>query len=371
MSTRERTPDLDELALAALHQRLGARFVDEGGVAVPGDYGDPAGELASMRADHAVVDLSWLGRLELRGRDRHRFLNGLVTANIKDLAGGRSVYGLVLTKQGRVLADVHVTALEDRLWLELPAGASDRIRRHLESYRVIDDVEVAPLDDMVLIGALGPGAAKALGDAVAALEPDATTRARVDGTEVQIVRRRVFGIEGFVLWAPASLAEDIFTGLAARRASGSGASRTSSRVAGLEALDAMRIEAGRGRFGIDFGEETVANETGLVEDAIDFTKGCYLGQEIVARIHYRGKPSALCVPVEVTGRAAPPPVPSRIRAAGGDGNEDSGTLTSVAPGASPGAWLGIASLQRRALEAEAPMALEAGGEVRLRLRPPQ
>ena len=372
MSSREQVPDLAELALAALHERLGARFVDEGGTAVPADYGDPARELGSLRSTFVVVDLSWLGRLELRGRDRHRFLNGLVTSNTKDLAPGHGGCGLLLNKQGRVLADVYVTALDDRLWVELPAGRTDPVRRHLESYRVIDDVEVSPLDDMVLIGVLGPGAAAALGAVAADVDLDATTRGRVDGTEVQIVRRHVFGIEAFVLWVTASLAEDVFTALAAPGASGAADGATSgSRAAGLAAIEAMRIEAGVVRYGVDFGEDTVANETGLVEQAIDFTKGCYLGQEIVARIHYRGRPSKLSVPVEVTGRATEPPVPGRIRAAGGDAPEDSGRLTSVAPGASAGAWLGIASLERRALDAKAPMALEGGGEVSLRRSPEQ
>jgi len=327
---------------------------------VPADYGDPAAELAALRADHAVLDLSWLGRLELRGRDRLRFANGLVTANTKDLAAGRGVYGLILTKQGRVLADAYVIALEDRLWLELPASSSDRVRRHLESYRVIDDVEAASLDDMALIAVLGPRAAAALGAAAESLELDATTRARIDGTEVQIVRRRVFGAEGFVLWAPSSLAADLFTGLA------EGAPAGASRAAGLDALEAMRIEAGIPRFAVDFDEDTVANETGLVEAAIDFSKGCYLGQEIVARIHYRGKPSALCSPLEIVDRPDPPPVPSVIRVAGDGAAEVCGRLTSVTRGPSPGSWLAIGSLSRRALDAGAAMALEGGGDVRLR-----
>jgi tRNA-modifying protein YgfZ len=367
MTTGQEAPaQLADLALGSLHDELGARWVAEDGVAVPADYGDAARELEALREGHAVVDLSWAGRLELRGRDRHRFLNGLVTSNTKDLKPGRGVYGFVLSKQGRVLADVYVTALEDRLWLELPAGTGDRVRQHLEGYRVIDDVEVASLDDLALLGVLGPAAGLALGEPARSLALDATTRARIEGCEVQLTRRRVLGVEGFVLWAPSSLAREIFAGLAEAPPKGAAASPSAAgRAAGLRALDARRIEAGVGRWGVDFDQDAVANETGLVDAAIDFTKGCYLGQEIVARIHYRGQASALCCPLEITGRPDAPALPSTLRSAAAEGapGKVSGTLTSVAAGRGSGSWLGIGTLARRALDAGAPLLLDGGGVV--------
>jgi aminomethyltransferase len=353
----EASTALESLALQELHERLGARFAGEGGTAAPADYGDPTAEVAALRESHGVIDLSWAGRLELRGRDRQRFLNGLVTANAKDLPAGHGRYGFLLNKQGRVLADVYVTALEDRLWLELPAGAGESIRRHLESYRVIDDVEIDGLDDMALVAVLGPTAAGALGDQVAALTLDATTRLVIEGCEVQLTRRRVLGIEGFVLWVPSSLAEDIFVGLV-----------TGGRAIGLAALDARRVELGLGRFGVDFGPDTVANETGLVEQAIDFTKGCYLGQEIVARIFYKGKPSQPVVPLTVRGRRDAPAPPSPIHLVDGGSGETCGAITSVTASSVPGEWLAIGNVSRRALDERIPLTLDGGGEVRVRAR---
>jgi folate-binding protein YgfZ len=358
VSSQDASRGLATLALDSLHQRLGARFVEERGVAVPADYGDLAGEIAGLRDSHAVVDLSWATRLELRGRDRHRFLNGLVTSNVKDLRAGQGRYGFFLNKQGRVIADVYTTALDDRLWLELPADCGEPMRRHIESYRVIDDVEVAGLDDMALIGVLGPAAAAVLGDAAAALALDASVRAAIEGCEVQLTRRRVFGVEGFVLWVPSSLAEDIFVALAA-----------GGRAAGLGALDARRVAAGVARFGPDFGDETVANETGLVDQAIDFTKGCYLGQEIVARIFYKGKPSQPLMALEVNGRPVAPEPPCSIHPIAGSGaGETCGTVTSVTAGGEPGVWLAIGAVSRRALDDGTALALDGGGEVRIRER---
>ena len=230
------------------------------------------------------------------------------------------------------------------------------IRRHLESYRVADDVEVDSLDDMALLGVLGPTAAVALGDQAAALALDATTRLAIEGCEVQLTRRRVLGIEGFVLWVPSSLAEDIFVGLSA-----------GGRPVGLAALDARRVELGVGRFGVDFGSDTVANETGLVEQAIDFTKGCYLGQEIVARIFYKGKPSQPVMALSVRGRSDAPAPSSPIHLlVDGRSTGACGAITSVTASGVPGEWLAIGNVSRRALDEGAPLALDGGGEVRVR-----
>ena len=172
-----------------------------------------------------------------------------------------------------------------------------------------------------------------------------------------------------MLWAPSSLAADIFVALTERRVD-SASARSRGRAAGLAALDARRVALGVGRFGVDFGEDTIANETGLVEQAIDFKKGCYLGQEIVARIFYKGKPSMPVLPLAVSGRAGAPSPPLEIRRVGADGTggsgETAGRLTSVAAADTEGTWLAIGTVSRRALDDGAKLALEGGGEVRLR-----
>ena len=94
----------------------------------------------------ALLDRSSAARLELRGADRQRFLNGLVTCDTKTLKPGHGVYGFFTDGKGRVLADVVVLALEDRLWLELPAGQGDAIARHLQKYIIADRVDVEPAE---------------------------------------------------------------------------------------------------------------------------------------------------------------------------------------------------------------------------------
>ena len=117
-----------------------------------------AEEMGALREGCGLVDRSWIGRLELRGADRQRLLNGLVTCDAKRLAPGDGAYGFFTGPQGKILADVAVLAFADRLWLELPAGRGEAIAAHLGKYVLADRVEVGPLEDMLPITLVVPRA---------------------------------------------------------------------------------------------------------------------------------------------------------------------------------------------------------------------
>lgn len=347
----ERAPEL--AAVVALQRRLGAVWGEEGGARLPLHYGDPGAELEAATAGTALVDLSWTSRLELRGSDRARFLNGLVTASTADLEPGCGVHALVTTQQGKVLAETYVTALEDRHWLELPAGRGDAVRQHLEKYRVVEDVEVASLSDRSPMALLGPGADHWLAARCEPPDEDRHLRVHLVDHELELAHRRLFGVDAFVLWPPVSQAEETLASLLAE---------PDLRVVGVEALETLRIEAGRGRWGVDFDDQNVANETGLLDETVDFEKGCYLGQEIVARIRYRGRPSELCCPLAVSEVDEPPSPGLEIRAAG----ESVGILTSVARRRRDGDWPALGRLATKALEGDQELTLAGGASVRLR-----
>lgn len=223
-----------------------------------------------------LVDRSAAGRLELLGADRHRFLNAYVTCDVKSLAPGHGAYGFFTSAQGRILADAVVLAHEDRLWVELPAGQAEPMAGHLRKYLLADRVEVKALVDRVPLSLVGPASASLLGDSV---PPEGEWRHRpatVAGTEVTVVRGGRFGVPAFTLWTAADDLPRLRAALA-------------ESVTELEpdALDVVRTEAGVPWFGRDFGPDNFPQETGL-DEAVSYTKGCYLGQEVVARIHYRG-----------------------------------------------------------------------------------
>jgi aminomethyltransferase len=249
-------------------------------------YGDVASEYRLLGRSCGLMDRLWVEHLELTGEDRARFLNGMVTGDAKTLEPGDGRFVFFTSAQGRILAEARVMALAESLLLELPAGCAAPIVEHLSRYIVADRVELALRPDLRALSLVGP-AARTVAARLAAGEPMLEHR----WSSRQVVWR---GAEMILasderLGAPAvtvHVAEADAPAVAERLL------RPGDRVAaepvGFEAAEALRIEAGWARFGADFGADRFPQEVGE-SDALDFEKGCYLGQEVVARIHYRGK----------------------------------------------------------------------------------
>ena len=219
----------------------------------------PESEYKAIRESAAVYDRSHVDALELTGDDRVRFLNGQVTCDVAALSAGQAAYGFFTTAKGRIEADVTVIGLEDRLWLELPAGTGDSLLERLRKYIIFDQVTAEPLGARPL-SLIGPSSAELL----ASLDTDGLT----------IVERHDGGHD---LWADDDRRHTVKQQLVDGGAT----------LVGSGAWERHRVECGRPRWGNDFGLDTFPQETG-VERAVSYTKGCYLGQEVVARIHYRG-----------------------------------------------------------------------------------
>jgi folate-binding protein YgfZ len=300
----------------------------------------------------ALVDRSFVGRLELLGADRHRFLHGLVTCEVKGLSPGQGGYGFFPNAQGKILADAVVLVLPDRLWLELPPGHGKLISEHLGRYLIADRVEVLPLADMLPLSLVGPQA-----EAVLAAHAElpagrfAHRRAMVLGIEVCLARGPVAGQPAFTLWASASVAEPLVEELLGL---------PGIVPAGFEALEGARIEAGRPAFGTDFGTDHFPQETGLEELAVSYAKGCYLGQEVIARIHYRGKANRAARRLVFDG--PPPAAGSRLLV---DGEEVGRVGSAAAAAEGSGRALGIAVVHRKAYEPGTRLAVEGGGWARV------
>lgn len=340
------------LPLDALHRRLGAEIAEPDGFPVPLRYG-PADEgtveeeSRALREGAGIADLSWRGRLELLGKDRLRFLHNYVTCDVKGLAPGAGAYGFFTNPQGRILSDAVLLALEDRLWVEVGPGQEEPVAAHLKKYILADRVEVRGLDDMLPIAVLGPRAEEVLGADLSALgETWSHARIAVHGTEVELQRRGLLGVPAWTLWVSASVAKPLVERLMEEGA----------RPVGFEALEALRAEAGIPRFGRDFGPDNFPQETGI-EEAVSYTKGCYLGQEVVARIHYRGGVQNVMRRLAFEG-TAPAQTPAGI-ALLHDGRE-AGRATTVV-----GAQ-GLGILHRRAAEPGTRVEVEGGGTALVR-----
>ncbi|MCM2270775.1 MAG: hypothetical protein NDJ75_11785 [Thermoanaerobaculia bacterium] len=309
-----------------------------------------AEEMAALRRGAAWAPRAG-DRLDLAGADRVRFLHNLVTCDVRELAAGRAARGFVTHVKGGVLADADVVALDDRLRLVLPAGRGPAIHAHCERYRIAERVDVAARPDLAaftLRGARAPELLAAL--AVPQLEPNERREAALAGLPFA-VRREARGREPrFELELAAAAAED-FAAAFARAGAGVGLTAVSPA-----ALELARIEDGELAWGVDYGEENFPQETGE-EAAVSYSKGCYLGQEVVARIHYRGgvqrQPRGLRFAL-----TAPLPGAAISR----DGRE-AGRVTSVARSPRAGA-IGLALVHRRVGEPPTAVTVD-GGEAEL------
>jgi aminomethyltransferase len=295
--------------------------------------------------------------IEVRGADRVRFLNGYVTCDVKALAAGRGSYGFFTTAQGKIMADAVVLALEDRLLIEVPSGLGSRLIDHLTKYVIADRVEVRDSWAKCKLWVTGSAAASAL-----SLTEGREGREGHEGREdawrvvkraspwgsLLIFREGRLGVPGWGVWGEEPAIVAVEHDLAARGAG----------VLGLDQLEIARVERGLARFLVDFDEGHFPQETGAEAEAVSYTKGCYLGQEIVARIHYRGQPQHALrgLVFETLPQAGVAILDEEGRAAG--------RATSVADSPSCGP-IGLAVLHRRACEADRILNVEGGGEVQV------
>ena len=278
-----------------------------------------ARELAALRTGAALSPLSERMVLAARGGDRTTFLQGMLSNDVAKLAPGQGTHALLLTEQGRVVADLCVLVLDDAIWLDLPASSRERARTSLERFIVADDVE---LEELTLSGMAlrGPGAdavlASVLGTDVGALPEGAHVEVPYGGARVRVARLAEFGARGFHVWCAAEACEDA---LAVALLEAGAVS------VGPDASEIFRIANGWAREGVDYDAQTLAAEVPSLARAVSYNKGCYLGQEVMERIAARGHVNWLLV--RLTGEKGGTLVPGAVVR---DGEAEVGRVTSSA-----------------------------------------
>jgi folate-binding protein YgfZ len=228
--------------------------------------------------------------LIVRGADAAEYLQGQLTNDIEALERGQGCYAALLDRKGHLQADMRLLRLEnDEIWIDLEPGPAPGVLKHLRTYSIGRDVEVEDVSERwAIISLIGPRAAMLAG--FEGLGPEHAQRFRDwDGTEVLAVSTDV----GPDLLTSADQAASLTELLRA-----AGAAEVSEQAAEI-----IRVESGRPRFGLEMGPETMPAEAGITERAVDFEKGCYIGQEPVARLHYRGKPNRTLRGLRLSGPA--------------------------------------------------------------------
>jgi folate-binding protein YgfZ len=283
------------------HVRRGATFRTEAGWSVPASYGSVDEEVRAIREHVGTIDLSDRAKIELTGSERLPFLDGLVTAELKTLSPGTFAYALLLNEKSRVLGDLRVYVLPESLVLDLGAAQKDSVLRILDKARVSDDVEFRDLGPVGHIEVRGPAASgaieKGLGIPVGGLAQGSFLTVPLEPRgHAYVGGIRSPPMDGYALWSPDSSLSREWEAL----------SRAGVRPVGRDAMEVLRIEAGIPGFGADMGEDTLALEV-APESAISFTKGCYVGQEIVARGTYVGQVRRKLLGLRVDGDVVPAP----------------------------------------------------------------
>jgi glycine cleavage system T protein len=270
------------------HEQLGATIADQGGYLLPLSYGDVRLEYASVRESGAgLIDLSSRGRMVVSGSEAVLFLNGLITNDMKTLSENRWMPAAFPNVQGRLIASVRVVRLPDEttpaFLIDTEPATHEAVSKNILRFTLAGDFHVNDVTDqtahLTLQGADASRLiATVLGDAAADLPPFAALRLRDERfPDVTIFHSSHTGANGFDLVVPNEHAAALWQALQSAGA----------RPVGHTALEILRIEAGIPRYGIDMDESNVVTEAAL-DDAVSFTKGCYVGQEIIARIKYRG-----------------------------------------------------------------------------------
>jgi folate-binding protein YgfZ len=266
------------------------------GVLTPRELDAPAAESAALAKAAAGHDLGWLKRVAVRGEDRFRWLSGMVTNMVNDLANDAGAWNLVLNAQGRIQGDLTVWREGDQLELEIAADQVERLMAHFDRFIIMDDVELVPLTGEAALGLTGPAANEVLGRLSLPIlsEPMITTRVEWNGIDLRIAR--VYGnlAAHYELWAPEAQLGNLWRSL-----------RTAGAApVGCAALEALRIAEAIPAYGIDMVERDLPQETSQMQ-TLSFNKGCYLGQEIVERIRSRGNVHRHLRQLEIAGPLPP------------------------------------------------------------------
>lgn len=217
-----------------------------------------------------LVDRSERGKLLITGGDAADFLQGQVTNDVEGLAPGTGCYAALLTHKGKILTDMRLLRGDGWIWIDTEAVGLPAIQHNVSTYSIGRDVRMQDLtSERAILSLIGPAARDALDTA-----PPDEEHAFVEG-EHGIYVATDLGVD---VICPAADADGVRAALGLEQVS-------------EEAAECLRIESGRPRLGHEFGSETIPQEAGLNERAVSFSKGCYVGQETVARLHYKGKPN--------------------------------------------------------------------------------
>lgn len=378
--------------LLSLHKQAEAELQAYDRIEIVSTFGEPQAEYAAFRRSCALLDLPQRGVIRVGGKDRHEFLNNLLTNQVWDKSSktpmkpGTGVYAFLLNLRGRIVAEMNVLERDEATLLEMDARLVGLVAKVLDKYLFAEKVTIEPQTSTLHEIALhGPGAAEIVRDVsgtdVSSLTTLGSTSLQLGDIPTVVFRDDVCGVPGLHLLLPTDRAAEAWMKLVREFGVSDEPGRRRLRAVGWAAFNAVRIEAGRPLFGIDIepappslpGEKAgpesdvrvpglLPAETGRFDLAVSVTKGCYLGQEIVARMHARNVVARRLVGFRVREDALPI---AGAQVLDDDGNAIGVVTSSTVSPVLSNACIGLALLKKPHFETGRTIRTPAEGAVRV------
>ena len=273
------------------HKNRGAEFEDFFGVEVPSSYGNVEQEYWALRKNAGVRDVSFFGKTKVTGKDAQDFLHRMISNDVKSLQPGKGVWALFLDIKGHVQGDMKIYRFEDFLMMILQRHALDRVVKGLDRYVISEQLRMIDVsEEFGLFQILGPNAAAVLqSKGVQSLPAEELSfqSASINGIQAQVIRMGT----GYSILVPADSATELLNFL-------------DLQPVGQRAFNIFRIETGLPVLGLDFDDSNLPQESRL-DKAISFTKGCYLGQEVIARLDAQGHVNKVLIGLESNAELKP------------------------------------------------------------------
>jgi len=286
---------------------------------IPLAYSNAEQEYWTIKKAVGLADISHLGRLKITGKDRISFLNGLLTNDISQLKENAGQRSALLNSKARVLADLHLYAEQDSLLVDTGESSASHVKEILDRFVITEDVQIQDSShDLVQITIQGPSSSQAIKEVLGAEAQDLKQLEQKTLGPSTIIARDRTGQSGYDIIMPALEAEPVWHGFLLN------GGEIGLNPVGSQALEILRLEAGYPKYATDVDENTIILEAGF-KDAINFNKGCYLGQEVVARATHIGRVNKQLVRLEVETKESVSPR-SKLMS---DGRE-AGFITSAA-----------------------------------------
>jgi folate-binding protein YgfZ len=322
------------------HKAAGAEMGEYFGVHLPARFGEFEAEYHAARSACVLVDTNFKAIFGFSGLDRNRYLNAILTSNVRDLQPGQGALGLLLTPQGHIVAEIETYPLADRILAVTHAVARERAFSTLEKFIIMDDVTLEDITSATgTLALVGPRTSETIsqvsGVDLSSLPAFSHTVATIGSIPSRIVHHTLGNLPAATLIVGREHLAALWAVLEPALREHGGA------PAGLEALNSLRLESGIAWFGNDFDEKVIPHEAGLERSHINYEKGCYTGQEIVERVRSRGHVNRRLTGLKFPSGIRPAPG-AKLTAAG----SEAGHVTSTAFSPLLGCPIGLGYLRR-------------------------